>query len=126
MKRILVVDDEPDLRLVARLALERLAGHEVVEAADGDGALAVLDTVPPDLVLLDVKMPRADGPATLERLRGHPKGEEVDVVFLTATSGRAERDRLEGLGVRGVVTKPIDPVTFADELARMLGWEGGS
>jgi CheY-like chemotaxis protein len=122
-RRILVVDDEPDIRLVARLALERLGGFEVVEAADADGAVAAVDARPPDAVLLDVMMPSDDGPATLRRLRALPDGNDLDVVFLTAKVQAAEVARLEALGVRGVLAKPFDPMTLATELRTLLGWE---
>ncbi|MTV24239.1 response regulator [Nitriliruptoraceae bacterium ZYF776] len=123
MRRILVVDDEPDIRLVAKLALERIGGHEVVEADGADAAVAAVADRPPDLVLLDVMMPGTDGPATLARLRQQPSGADLSVVFLTAKVQRSERERLGALGVAGVIPKPFDPMTLATELAQLLGWE---
>lgn len=117
---VLVVDDEPDIRLIARLALERLGGLRVTEADGADAALAALDATTPDVVLLDVMMPGTDGPATLARLRDHPAGEDLDVVFLTAGVQRAEVARLQQLGVRGVLAKPFDPTTLADQLRTLL------
>jgi two-component system, OmpR family, response regulator len=117
---VLVVDDEPDIRLIARLALERLGGLQVTEADGADAAVAALTDAPPDVVLLDVMMPGTDGPATLARLRAHPAGVDLDVVFLTASVQRAEIARLHQLGVRGVLAKPFDPTTLADQLRALL------
>lgn len=119
---VLLVDDDPDIRLIARMALERVGGLQVTEAADANEALTALTRERPDAVVLDVMLPGRDGPATLAALRELPAGADVDVVFLTATAGRDELDRLRGLGVRGVLHKPFDPMTLADELRRLLGW----
>ena len=80
-KRILIVDDEPNVRLVFRTALEA-TGYLVTEAADGDAALAQLRKLPTDLILLDLKMPVVDGMETLRRLR--VAGDETPVVVITA------------------------------------------
>jgi len=80
-KRILVVDDEPNVRLVFRTALES-TGYLVTEAADGDAAMVQLRKIPIDLILLDLKMPVLNGMETLERLR--ITGDETPVVVVTA------------------------------------------
>jgi len=120
VKRILVVDDEDDIRLIASLSLQRVGGHEVVGATGCDEALAHLAAQPFDVVVLDVQMPGADGRATLAALR--EAGHDVDVVFLTAQVQRADREALEALDVRGVLSKPFDPMALADDLGTLLGW----
>jgi two-component system, OmpR family, alkaline phosphatase synthesis response regulator PhoP len=67
-------------------------------------------------------MPGMDGPATLAALRADPVTSEIPVVFLTAKVQASERSRLEGLGVAGVVAKPFDPMTLAQEISAALGW----
>jgi DNA-binding response OmpR family regulator len=101
--RVLVIDDEPDIRELLRNLLER-AGYLVDEAPDGRAGLRAFHAVPPDLVLLDVGMPELDGWATLERLRDLS---EVPVIMLTARSG--ELDRVRGLthGADDYVSKPF-------------------
>ena len=118
-RRVLLVDDDADIRAVARLSLERIGGWEVVEADGGEAALAALPREGPfDAVLLDVMMPGLDGPATLERLRGGPLPPQVPIVFRTAKSQRAERERLLALGAAGAIAKPFDPLILPAELER--------
>jgi CheY-like chemotaxis protein len=117
--RILVVDDEDDIRRVATLSLERVGGWEVVPASSAAEALAAAEGGGFDAVLLDVMMPDVDGPATLERLRPI-LGPGVPVVFLTAKVQPADIERLRGLGATGVLAKPFDPMRLPGELADVL------
>jgi len=121
-RRILVVDDEPDIREVATLALEAVGGHVVLQAASGREALAVAEAERPDAIVLDVMMPELDGPSTVVRLRERAATRDVPVVLLTAKVGAADRQRFDALGVRGVLTKPFDAMALAGELAALLGW----
>ncbi len=120
-RRVLVVDDEEDIREVAQLGLETFAGWEVRTAASGPQALREAAADPPDVVLLDVMMPELDGPSTLAALRAQPATRDVPVVFLTAKVQPGERRRLEELAA-GVVAKPFDPANLAAEVADRLGW----
>lgn len=117
--RILVVDDEDDIRRVATLSLERVGGWEVVPASSAAEAVAAAEGGGFDAVLLDVMMPDVDGPATLERLRPI-LGSGVPVVFLTAKVQPADVERLRGLGATGVLAKPFDPMRLPGELAELL------
>src|SRR4051794_27312982 len=84
LRRILFVEDDPDIQTVARMALEALGGFTVLACNSGAEALAKVDGFVPDLVLLDVMMPGMDGPTTLEALRKRSTCREVPVVFMTA------------------------------------------
>jgi CheY-like chemotaxis protein len=106
--KILVVDDDPDIRRIAALALERIGGFRVLLAGGAEEGLALVRTERPDLVLLDVSMPEADGPAMLATLRAAEATRGLPVVFFTAASGPAEVARLRSLGAAGVVPKPFD------------------
>jgi CheY-like chemotaxis protein len=108
--KILIVDDEDDIRQIASLSLTRLGGMQVEEASSGTEAVARAEETAPDLILLDVMMPVMDGPATLAALRGNPRTARIPVVFLTAASGTEEVARLRALGAAQVVTKPFDPI----------------
>ncbi|HEU0107179.1 MAG TPA: response regulator [Vicinamibacteria bacterium] len=119
--KVLIVDDEPDIRRIAKLGLSRVGGMEVVEAANGAEALVRAKEDKPDAVLLDVMMPGLDGPSTLARLREDPATAGIPVVFLTAKAIAAELERLKVLGAAGVLTKPFDPMTLARELRALLG-----
>ena len=117
--RILVVDDEDDIRRVAALSLERVGGWEVVPAGSAVEAVAAAEAGGFDAVLLDVMMPDVDGPATLKRLRPI-LGPDVPVVFLTAKVQPADVARLRDLGAAGVLAKPFDPMRLPDELTELL------
>jgi CheY-like chemotaxis protein len=119
--KVLVIDDEPDIRRIARLGLTKVGKMDVVEASNGTEGLARAKAERPDAILLDVMMPGLDGPSTLARLREDPDTAAVPVVFLTAKAIAAEVDRLRGLGAAGVLTKPFDPMTLARELRAALG-----
>ena len=113
MNRILYVDDEPDIREIALLALSLDPALEVRAAAGGAEAIRIMADWLPDLVLLDVMMPEMDGPATLVRLREDPRTAVVPVVFITARAQPTEMQTFATLDARGVIAKPFDPVTLA-------------
>lgn len=118
--RLLLVDDEDDIRRIAALTLERLGGWQVEPAASAQDALAAARDGGFDAVLLDVMMPDVDGPTLLERLRP-VIGADVPVVFLTAKVQPADVERLRDAGAAGVIAKPFDPMELSGELAAILG-----
>jgi CheY-like chemotaxis protein len=119
--RLLLVDDDDDIRTIATISLERVGGWTVVAASSGAQALELASAGPPfDAVLLDVMMPDLDGPATLDRLRSGPLGPDVPVVFLTAKLQPADQERLNRLGAAGVLAKPFDPMGLPRDLERVL------
>ena len=115
-EKILVVDDEATIREVIRRYLER-DGFEVMEAADGDAALDVVEEVEPDLVVLDLMLPGLDGLSLTRRLREYSA---VPVIMLTAKG--AVEDRIEGLelGADDYVVKPFDPKELASRVRAVL------
>lgn len=119
MRRVLVIDDEADVRLLYRVNL-RHAGYEVLEAEDGDhGIEAALEHLP-DAVVLDLMMPRTDGFEVLRTLRAHPEAGEVPVLVLTADARSADHKRCYELGADDVITKPFVPEALTQGLTRML------
>ena len=116
IKKILHVEDEPDIREVARLALEAVGGFAVESCASGEDALAKAPGFKPDIVLLDVMMPGMDGPTTLRRLRALPGFERTPVIFMTAKAMPQEIERFKELGALDVITKPFDPMGLADQV----------
>ena len=119
--KVLIIDDEDDIRRIARLSLVRVGGLDVIDARDGPTGVALAESDQPDVVLLDVMMPGLDGPATLAALRASEKTASIPVVFLTAKAMPDEIARLYGLGVRGVLQKPFDPMTLPAQLKAALG-----
>lgn len=106
--KLLVVDDDPDIRRIAGLSLGRIGGFRVALASCAEEAIAEVTREPPDLVLLDVTMPGTDGPATLAAIRALPGCATLPVIFFTATSSDVEVERLRSLGAIGVVPKPFE------------------
>lgn len=116
LQQILYVDDEADIREVAQLALELIGGYTVRIYETGEEALVGLVDFTPDLILLDVMMPRMDGPQTFEALRKRPHLSNVPVVFFTAKAQANELADLMALGAAAVLAKPFDPMTLAHTL----------
>jgi DNA-binding response OmpR family regulator len=115
MAEVLVVDDDPDIRMLVAFALED-SGFTVRQAADGAQALAALEDHEPDAMVLDVMMPGIDGFGVLRGMRAQHVGEHTRVVVLTCKT--EERDHLKGweLGADEYLTKPFDP----EELVRQV------
>ncbi|HEU0014886.1 MAG TPA: response regulator [Longimicrobium sp.] len=122
-RKILLVDDEDDIREVAQLSLEMTAGWDVAVARSGPEALAMAAAERPDAILMDVMMPGMDGPTAVRRLREDPATADIPVVLLTAKTQAADRRRFDELGVAGVLGKPFDPMELAAQVAGALGWD---
>jgi len=121
--RVLIVDDEPDIREVARMSLESVAGWQVLMAADGRAAVEIAQTERPDALLLDVMMPDLDGPATLALIRERSTSRDLPALFLTAKAQAFDAGRLKELGAQGAIAKPFDPMTLHAQISSALGWD---
>ncbi|MEX1164786.1 MAG: response regulator [Nitriliruptor sp.] len=111
-RTVLVVDDEPDVLLLCRVNLE-FEGYRVLEASDGEQALARLEDELPDVVLLDVMMPKLDGWAVLERIKSDPRTAKVPVVMLTAKVQDHDQIRGWSSGAAEYITKPFSPLSLS-------------
>jgi CheY-like chemotaxis protein len=120
--KVLIIDDEDDIREVAALSLESVAGWEVVTANSGSQGLARAVEHRPDAILLDVMMPGMDGPTTFRELRRNPATASIPVLLLTAKVQSSDQRRFADLGVEAVLFKPFDPLTLSDQIAGVLGW----
>jgi CheY-like chemotaxis protein len=114
-RTILVVDDHDDIRGLLRALIER-GPHRVVEAVDGDEALALIARAAPDLILLDMSMPTIDGTEVCRRVKSDPSTHAIPVVMLTAATVDAERKRALDAGADAYVTKPFSPLSLLDEI----------
>jgi len=124
MNKILHVEDEADIRAIARIALEEVGGFEVDAAESGEEALRKAEAWKPDLILLDVMMPGMDGPTTFQALRKSDRGASIPVIFMTAKVQSHEVDRYKAMGALGVLRKPFDPMTLADEIRKLWRQSG--
>ena len=118
--RILHVDDEPDIREIVDVSLSLNPDFQVRACASGTDALAAAAEWSPELILLDVMMPKMDGPATLAQLRKDPRTAEIPVLFMTARAQKREVEQFIALGAQGVISKPFDPMTLASEVGSHL------
>jgi CheY-like chemotaxis protein len=120
--RILIIDDEDDIREVAAMSLESVAGWEVIMASSGAQGLVRAAEYLPDAILLDVMMPGMDGPTTFRELRKNPRTARIPVLLLTAKVQSSDQRRFADLGVEAVLFKPFDPMTLSTEISHVLGW----
>lgn len=118
--KVLIIDDEADIRLIVRMSLTSLGGMDVIEAASGSEGVRTAREEKPDVILLDMMMPVMDGLATLAALRSQPATAETPVIFLTAKAERHEVDRMTPLGAAGVLLKPFDPHTLPDDVRALV------
>ena len=119
-RKLLLIDDEDDIREVATLTLETMSDFEVVTASNGLAGVEKAETERPDAILLDVMMPGLDGPATFQRLQESALTRSIPVIFMTAKVQAGDRKRLAALGARGIIAKPFDPMTLSEEVTNLL------
>jgi len=122
LKRVLYVEDEPNIRTVGRFALEEVGGMTVETAASGQEALEKARLFAPDVVLLDVMMPGMDGVETFRALRSLESTACVPIIFMTAKVQPQEVASYKNLGALAVIAKPFDPLTLPDEVRTL--WAG--
>ena len=117
--RILYVEDEPDIRVVAQMALEAVGGFTVISCASGPDALNAAPQARADLLLLDVMMPGMDGLGTLRALREMPATANTPAIFMTAKVQAAEVAVYKAMGALEVIPKPFDPMTLSAQIQRI-------
>lgn len=114
--RVLYVDDEPDIREIAQIALELDEGMITETAASGPEAIEKAAAWRPDVILLDVMMPDMDGPTTLAALRAREDTRSIPVIFITARTQTNEVESFRALGAVAVIPKPFDPMLLATQV----------
>lgn len=122
-RRVLLIDDEDDIREVAQLSLEVMAGWEVLSACSGQKGLKIAAEEHPDVILLDVMMPDMDGLTTLSLLQSDPETQTIPVILLTAKARVRQKLQSSDLGIMGVISKPFEATDLAHQVATAVGWE---
>lgn len=118
--KVLIIDDDADIRFIAALSLGRVGGMDVIEAGSGvEGVRKALEEKP-DGILLDMMMPTMDGAATLAALRAQPATTTTPVIFLTAKAVGAGVERTPALGAAGVLIKPFNPRTLPADVRAII------
>jgi DNA-binding response OmpR family regulator len=121
-RQILVVDDEPSIVLSLEFLMKQ-AGYAVRTATDGDAALQAIRDTPPDLVLLDVNLPKRNGYEVCEAVRANPAWKSVRIIMLTAKGRDVERQKGLAMGADDYVTKPFSTQEVVQKVRAMLGDE---
>lgn len=116
LKRVVHIDDEPDIREIVNMSLALVGGLEVIQFPSGEAALPEIEAVAPELILLDVMMPNMDGEETYRRIRQMPSLEATPIVFMTAKASSTDLSHLRELGALDVLIKPFDPMSLADQV----------
>ncbi len=116
LKRILYVEDEPDIQAVAQIALENVGGFTLQICSSGQEAIDAGPAFKPDLLLLDVMMPGMDGVTTLNELRKLPGLRKIPAMFMTAKVQPQEVEQLLAEGAIDVIPKPFDPMTLSENI----------
>lgn len=119
MATILVVDDEPTIRILVRAAFEQ-TGYRLLEAADGVSALETARRERPDLILLDIALPRLSGLEVCRQLKNDPTTAGADVLFLSGFAQQAERRAAQEAGGQGFITKPFSPAALVSQVTQTL------
>ncbi|MBL1174259.1 response regulator [Pantanalinema sp. GBBB05] len=122
VKRILVVDDEANVREVVQACLRDLGGWDVLEAPSGQEGLKIATIEPLDAIVLDLMMPEMDGLAFLQALQSNPNTQSIPVIVLTAKTAWIDTNSVGQSGAKGAISKPFNPVTLHEEIAEVLGW----
>lgn len=123
--KVLIVDDEDDVREIASMCLGLLDNAEVLTATCGAEGLSTAETHHPDVILLDLMMPEMDGAETLQKLRLNPATSDIPVIFLTVKNMNSEIDRLMALGALAVMRKPFEPTTLGAQITEILNASKG-
>ena len=118
--KVLLVDDDTNIRMVAVMGLEDELDWEIQEACSGQEAIQLASTQKPDLILLDMMMPGMDGISTFGKLRELDTVKDTPIIFMTAKVQPEEIESYKILGAQGVIIKPFDPITLAQEIQDIL------
>lgn len=118
-KKILIVDDEPNIVMTLEYAFKK-QNYQVFIARDGQEALDILETKVPDVILLDIMMPKVDGYQTLEQIKENKNLEKVKVVFLTAKTKSTDIDKGLELGADKYLTKPFSIKKVIKEIEELI------
>jgi CheY-like chemotaxis protein len=121
-KRILLIDDDPDIRAVAQIALEKFNGWQITTAESGADGLAQACSGSFDGILLDISMPDMDGFCVFANLQANACTQAIPVVLLTAKVLPSDQQRFAEMAVAGVIAKPFNPVTVGTQIASLMGW----
>ncbi len=118
--KVLIIEDDEDVRSVASLSLSLIGGLQVVEAESGAQGIEKASQERPDAILLDMIMPEMDGTETITALKKNPETASIPIVFLTTRTLSEDSNHMRNLGAVGILHKPFDPMTLASQLRELI------
>ena len=122
LKRILIIDDESDIREISKLSLTLTKQWDVLTASSGEEGGKMASKFQPDAILLDLIMPQLGGLDTLKLLKDDQSTIDIPVILLTATAKLAMKPEYTQWGAKGILVKPFDPGTLGDQIEQLLAW----
>lgn len=120
IKKVLLIDDDADVRRIGSMSLRKLGGFEVLLAASGAEGLVTAEQSQPDLILLDVIMPGLDGIVTIAELKKSPMAKAIPVILMTSLKEMMPVEKAKDIGALGVIYKPIDPLKLPAQAREMV------
>ncbi len=120
-KRVLIIEDEPDIRLILSKCLEHTGSFDPIVACDGAQGIDIAKEQKPDVILIDALLPKMNGYAACQRIKKDSSTKHIPVIFLTAKTDRNEIDRAIKSGACGVIAKPFDPLQLAAQIENLIG-----
>ncbi|MBE9060634.1 response regulator [cf. Phormidesmis sp. LEGE 11477] len=121
-KQILIVDDDEGIREVIQFSLESKTDWSIWAAAAGKEGIAIAQSQPLDLILLDVVMPEEDGIAVYQQLQAGESTRTIPVILLTANARSCDHKAFINLGVNGIIAKPFKCKRLVETITQLLGW----
>lgn len=121
IKKILLADDEEPVRALVAATIRDDARYKILEAKDGVEALEIARKEKPDIILLDIMMPRMDGFEVCRHLKSDPKTSGIAIIMLTALAQNADKDKAREVGANGYFAKPFSPTALIKKLEEVLG-----
>lgn len=121
LTKLIIIDDDPDILLIAKYSLEEVKGISIKYCDSGQQGIQEALVFQPDLILVDVMMPNMDGIAFVQALRLIPSLAKISVAFLTAKIQKEDLEKYNAIGIKELITKPFDPITFPETIQNL--WE---
>ncbi|MGB3789234.1 MAG: response regulator [Phormidesmis sp.] len=121
-KRVLVIDDDDGVREIIQISLETVTDWTVWAANSGKSGMAIAQSQPLDLILLDVMMPEEDGIAIYKKLQADESTRTIPTILLTAKARPSERKEFMALGIDGIITKPFKSKALVENIIQIVGW----
>ena len=118
--KILLIDDDEDIHLIAKTALEESGTYQVISARTGNEGLKMAEIHSPDLILLDKMLPDIDGKTLMEGLKSSRSSTETPIIFLTGKNDQDTITDLISAGAEAVITKPFNPELLADQITQIM------